>query len=116
MKRYTAVSDSGERVGLFHILNLLEEQDMTPSDAGDLEYAERILNLNLPVPPYPDGIRTEAWFTEYGAEHFKEAVGIIGRLVNCLLDGYGYVFHEEFRSGDGREIMYRDRYQVIFVL
>ena len=116
MRRYTAVSEDGKSIGIFHMLDLLEEQDMTPADAGDLKFAWRFLNYELPVPHYPCGAETEAWFTDYGAEHFREFVEIIGRLIDTYLDVFGYSFHEQIRKEDSREIMYSVKYQTVFFL
>ena len=114
MKRFVVVSESDDsEIGIFHILDLLEEQDMTPADYGDLEWAERKLNLELPIPLYPNGIKTEAWFTEEGARHFEDALDILDILVGEYLGEFGYHFYELTNSPNTKE-MYSDKYQVIY--
>lgn len=113
MKRYVVIQDDGKEIGIFHILNLLEEQDMTPGDYGDLSWAERKLNLELNVPLYPNNVKTEAWFTDKGVNVFEEALDILGILIGEYLSEYGYCFYE-LTSEPQREIMYSDEYQVIY--
>ena len=113
MKRYVVVQDDGTEIGIFHILNLLEEQTMTPGDYGDLEFAESEFNLKLPVPSYPDGKETEAWFTEHGVKTFEEAIDILDILVGEYLSNFGYHFYELSNEPNGN-IMYSDEYQVVY--
>ena len=113
MKRYVVVQDDGTEIGIFHILNLLEEQDMTLGDAGDLNYAETILEQELPIPSYEKNIKTEAWFTDKGVDVFEEALDILDILVGEYLSNFGYYFHELTCRPKGK-IMYSDEYQVIY--
>lgn len=113
MKRYVVVQDDGTEIGIFHILNLLEEQDMTPGDYGDLEWAERKLNYELKVPSYPEKVKTEAWFTDKGAIVFEEALDILSILVGEYLSDFGYYFHELTCRPKGK-VMYSDEYQIIY--
>ena len=112
MKRYVVVHD-GSEIGIFHILSLLEEQDMTWGDYGDLAWAERKLNMELNVPSYPQNVDTEAWFTDKGAEMFKDAIDILDILVGEYLSCFGYCFYE-LTSDPKDKVMYQDEYQVIY--
>ena len=112
MKRYVVVRD-GSEIGIFHILSLLEEQDMTFGDYGDLAWAERKLNMELNVPSYPQNVNTEAWFTDKGAERFKDAIDILDILVGEYLSGFDYYFCE-LDSEPKKEVMYKDEYQIIY--
>lgn len=113
MKRYIVIQDDGTEIGIFHILNLLEEQDMTSGDCGDLEWAERKLNYELKVPSYPQNVKTEAWFTDKGACVFEEALDILNILVGEYLSNLGYHFYELTHEPKGK-IMYSDEYQVVY--
>ena len=113
MKRYVVVQDDGTEIGIFHILNLLEEQAMTPGDYGDLEWAERKLNYELKVPSYPENVKTEAWFTDKGVDVFEEALDILDILVGEYLSDFGYHFYELTCRPKGK-VMYSDEYQVIY--
>ena len=113
MKRYVVVQDDKTEIGIFHILNLLEEQDMTPGDAGDLNYAETMLEQELPIPSYEKNIKTEAWFTDKGAIVFEEALDILSILVGEYLSDFGYYFYELTHEPKGK-VMYSDEYQIIY--
>lgn len=113
MERYVAKSDDGEEIGIFHILDLLEEQDMPPGDAGDLLWAEQRLEGNLPVPEYTPGVRTKAWFSEYGAQCFKEELECLMSLVDKYLAGFGYSSKKLSDEPHGKTL-YKDRYQTVF--
>lgn len=115
MKRYTVVSENNDDIGIFHILNLLEEQDMEPGDSMDLECVERKFNLELPVPHYPSHLNTQAWFTEYGARYFREEIKIMNVLIDKYLDDFGYSFRE-ISSGPKGEILYKDKYQAVYII
>ena len=113
VKRYIVIGDDGTEIGIFHILDLLEEQDMTPGDNGDLEWAERKFNYDLKIPSYPKDTETEAWFTDKGVSVFEEALDILDILVGEYLSDFGYYFYELTHEPKNK-IMYSDEYQVVY--
>ena len=114
MKRYVAVKENGEQIGIFHMLDLLEQAEMTSADYGVLDWAEYKLNLELVVPEYKPGVKTEAWFTDRGVQHFEEAITILGELVNRYLDEYHFL--ELSVDVINNAIMYSDEYQVVYII
>lgn len=114
MKRYVAVKETGEQIGIFHMLDLLEQTEMSDGDYGDLDWAEYKLNLELVVPEYKPGVTTEAWFTEKGVQQFEEAISILGGLVNKYLNEYHFL--ELSVDIINNAIMYSDEYQVIYII
>lgn len=114
MKRYVAVKETGEQIGIFHMLDLLEQAEMTSADYGDLDWAEYKINIELVVPEYKPEVTTEAWFTDKGAQHFVEAISILGELVNRYLNEYHFL--ELSVDIIGNAIMYSDEYQVIYII
>lgn len=87
---------------------------MTPDDYGDLDQAEYKLNLELVVPEYEQGVTTEAWFTDKGAQHFEEAISILGELVNKYLNEFHFL--ELSVDTINNAVMYSDEYQVIYII
>ena len=114
MYRYVAVRDD-EEIGIFHILDLLEEQDMTSGDAGDLDRAERTLEMLLPIPEYPENRMTRAWFTDHGMAVFEEPVGILCALSDKYLEVYGYKTEKRCRKYEPGAY-YEDEYQVVYII
>lgn len=115
MERYIAVSDDGEKIGLFHIFDLLEQQEMTAEDAGNLVWAQRRLNDNLPVPYYPTGVNTEAWFSDYGGRVFKDELECLADLIDRYLEAFGYSARKLTKPPD-KKIIHMDRFQTIFAI
>ena len=115
MKRYVVIDEDGEEIGIFHILNLLDKQNMTDGDYEDFVWAERKFNIELPTPSYPDCVNTEAWFTDFGIKHFEEALDILKCLIEKYLYNFGYHFRELLNNPNA-ESMYSDKYQIIYYI
>lgn len=100
--------------GMFHALDLLEEADMTPGDAGDYEYAYRQFEERLPVPDTcRDTGNTVSYFTDDGLKAFEEPIRIYLDLFDRYLSeaGTGEIVKTVSDIPDG-QVLYRDRYQV----
>ena len=107
----------GEDRGFFTIVDLLEECNLSRTDADNLSLAVCRLNRELPIPPYHKWVTTptEAWFTAKGAEYFGDDVNIIADLIDRYLGGDGYVSAWLCRddSNIGNEVLYRDEMQIV---
>lgn len=93
------------------MLNQLDKCNMIESDEEDYIWAEESMN-DLPVPCYPDGVITEAWFTDYGAKKFEEEITVLCYLVNKYM---GDCCHTKTVESEclSNDIMYQDDYQLI---